>query len=267
MLCRQWIPSNFGTDLLDSSALCTAIFDSVLRICFRWVMPNTTLWRTDSTSSFCYYEPSNNTNRNQADLKGNMLWSWYRFGSQNSCKLCFDWGDREKTRWDSHWTFREISMNVFESSCFNFHIFITSTRSQAEAGRCAIQKNQKIWCATWCLNAQSELVKNAYYPRTSESRKVPPLSSSDIWQFLQCNSKSWESMERRVAMIFLKNFRSVRLKHFYASWQVLEENLFKPRACSIPEKLLSRMWAWIVLQQGFCMVIKDSLNILKIQLD
>ena len=73
--------------LCSHSVLCTAIFDSVLRMCFRCVMPITTLWRTDSTSSFCYYEPSNNTNL--ADLKGNMFWSWYLwFGSHFFGKLC-----------------------------------------------------------------------------------------------------------------------------------------------------------------------------------
>lgn len=79
---------HFYVHYVHSSVLCTAIFDSVLRMCFRCVMLNTTLWRTDSTVSICYYEPSNNTNL--SDLKGNMFWSWYLWFGPHFFQIMFN---------------------------------------------------------------------------------------------------------------------------------------------------------------------------------
>lgn len=79
---------HFYVHYVHSSVLCTAIFDSVLRMCFRCVMLNTTLWRTDSAVSICYYEPSNNTNL--FDLKGNMFWSWYLLFGPHFFQIMFN---------------------------------------------------------------------------------------------------------------------------------------------------------------------------------
>ena len=100
--------------------------------------------------------------------------------------------------------------------------------------RTCTEKSEDMVCDV-VSQCPSGIGETCLLPKTREQK-----DASDIWPFLQCNSKSCESMERRVAKLakmLLKNFRSVRLKHFYASWQVLEENLFKPRACSTPEKV------------------------------